>query len=123
MLSKIQVVKRRKAIEMLYEGICTITGMQEITKENGATGFEPVTICTDQPCRLSFGTSRTQTGDTATETVQEAKLYLAPELVVPAGSRVTVKQNNSVWEYKLSSTPAVYATHQEISFSLKDRWA
>lgn len=123
MLSTVQVVKRRKAIELLYDGVCTITGMQEITKENGATGFESVEICTDQPCRLSFGTSRTQTGDVATETVQEAKLFLAPEIVVPAGSRVTVKQNNSTWEYKLSSTPAVYATHQEITFSLKDRWA
>lgn len=123
MLSKIQVVKRRKAMELLYDGACTITGMQEITKENGATGFKPVEICTDQPCRLSFGTSRTQTGEAATETAQEAKLFLAPELVVPAGSHVTVKQNNSTWEYKLSSTPMVYSTHQEITFSLKDRWA
>lgn len=123
MLSTIQVVKRRKAIETLYDGVCTITGMQEVTKENGATGFEPVEICTEKPCRLSFGTSRTQTGDAATETAQEAKLFLAPEIVVPAGSRVIVKQNNSTWEYKLSSTPAVYATHQEITFSLKDRWA
>ena len=123
MLSKIQVVKHRKAIELLYDGLCTITGMQEVIKENGATGFEQIEICTDQPCRLSFGTSRTQTGEAATETALESKLFLAPEIVVPAGCRVTVKQNNSTWEYKLSSTPAVYATHQEIVFSLKDRWA
>lgn len=123
MLSKIQVVKRRKAIERLYDGICTITGMQEVIKESGATGFEPVEICTDQPCRLSFGISRTNTGEAATETTHEAKLFLAPEIVIPAGSRVTVKQNDSTWEYKLSSTPAVYSTHQEIRFSLKDRWA
>lgn len=123
MLSKIQVVKRRKAVELLYDGLCTITGMQEVTKENGATGFEPVEICTEQPCRLSFGTSRTQTGEAATETAQEALLFLAPDIVVPAGSRITVKQCGYTFDYKLSSTPAVYSTHQEIVFSLKDRWA
>lgn len=122
MLSANQVVKARKAIEALYSGVCTITGMKEVTKVNGATGFQPVEICTKQPCKLSFGTSRTQTGEAATETTQEAKLFLAPEIVVPAGSRVTVTQNNSTWEYKLSSTPAIYSTHQEIVFSLKDRW-
>ena len=123
MLSKNQVVKQRKAIESLYNGVCTITGTKEITKDNGATGFDTVTICTDQPCRLSFGTSKTQTGDAATETVQEAKLFLSPEIVVPAGSHVVVTQNGTTREYNLSSIPAVYSTHQEISFSAKDRWA
>lgn len=123
MLSKIQVVKHRKAIEVLYDGVCTVTGMKEVTKESGATGFEPVEICTDKPCRLSFGTSRTNTGEAATETTHEATLFLAPEIVIPAGSRVAVKQHGYTWEYKLSSIPAVYSTHQEIKFSLKDRWA
>ena len=123
MLSKNQVVKRRKAIEMLYDGVCTITGTRKVTKANGATGSETVTICTDKPCRLSFGTSKTQTGDVATETVQDAKLFLAPEIVVPAGSHVVVTQNGVTREYKLSSIPTVYSTHQEISFSAKDRWA
>ena len=123
MLSKIQVVKRRKAIESLYEGVCTITGSQEITNEHGITDFATVEICADQPCRLSFGTSKTQTGEAATETTQEAKLFLAPEIVVPAGSHIVVTQNNYTLEYKLSTVPTVYSTHQEISFSLKDRWA
>ncbi len=123
MLSKIQVVKRRKAIEALYDGVCTITATQEIEKDNGATGFEFVEICTDQPCRLSYGTSSTQTGEMATETAQEAKMFLAPEVNVPAGSRVVITQHGIVREYKLSSIPAVYSTHQEITFSLKDRWS
>lgn len=123
MLSKIQVVKRRKAIESLYEGVCTITGSQAITVEDGTTEFEDVVICTDQPCHLSFGSSKTQTGEAATETTQEVKLFLAPEIIVPAGSKVVVNQHERTWEYKLSTVPVVYSTHQEISFSLKDRWA
>lgn len=123
MLSKLQVVKRRKAIESLYEGICTITGMQEIAKDNGATGFESVVICTDQPCRLSFGASKTTTGTAATGTAQTITLFLAPEINVPAGSQITVTQNGRTTEYELSSIPAVYSTHQEIVFSAKDRWA
>jgi hypothetical protein len=72
---------------------------------------------------LSFGASKTQTGDAATATAQEAKLFLAPEIVVPAGSHVIVTQHGMTREYNLSSIPAVYPTHQEISFSAKDRWA
>jgi hypothetical protein len=116
------MVKQRKAIESLYEGVCTITGSQEVIVEDGTTEFEEVVICEGQPCRLSFGSSKTQTGEAATETTQEAKLFLAPEIVVPAGSHVVVTQHERMWEYKLSSTPAVYSSHQEISFSLKDRW-
>ena len=123
MLSTLQVVKRRKAIETLYDGKCTITVNEEYTKDNGASGFRPVVLCEDEPCRLSFGSAKTQTGEVATETTHEAVLFIAPELVVPAGSHIAVTQYNATREYNLSSIPAVYATHQEISFSAKDRWA
>lgn len=123
MLSKVQVVKRRKAIESLYEGVCTITGSQEVTDEHGITDFESVTICADQPCRLSFGSSKAQTGDTATSITQGITLFLAPEIIVPAGSSIAVTQNGRTTEYGLSSPPEVYSTHQQINLSLKDRWA
>lgn len=123
MLSANQMVIAKKALETMYDGKCTITGTKEITKDNGATGFEDVVICADQPCRLSYGSSKTQTGDAATETTQEVKIFLAPDIHVPAGSHVTVTQHHTTREYKLSSVPSVYPTHQEISFSAKDRWA
>lgn len=122
MLSKNQVV-RRKAIESLYDGRCTITASQEYTKDNGATGFKSVEICTEQPCRLSFGTSKTQEGEAATGTTQTITLFLAPEIVVPAGSKITVTQNGRTTDYECSNTPEVYSLHQQISLSLKDRWA
>ena len=122
MLSKNKVVKMQKIIEQLYDGKCTITGSQETTDEDGATIFETVVICENQPCRLSFGASKIQEGDSATEQTQEIKLFIAPDIVVPAGSRLTVVQNGVTQEYKLSGVSVTYPTHQEISFTLKDRW-
>jgi hypothetical protein len=122
MLSKNRVV-RRKAIESLYDGLCTIIGNQKVVAEDGTTEFEEVVVCKDQPCRLSFGSSKTQAGETATGTMQTITLFLAPEIVVPAGSKITVTQNGRTTEYECSNTPEVYSAHQQISLSLKDRWA
>ena len=116
------MVKQRKAIEALYDGVCTITGSREVPDGDGVVEFEAVVICTDQPCHLSFGSSKTQTGTVATDTTQTITLFLAPEIVVPAGSHVVVTQNHATVEYNLSTTPAVYPTHQEIRFTLKDGW-
>ena len=123
MLSTLQVVKRRKVIETMYDGECTITVNEEYTKENGASGFRPTMLCEKQPCRLSFVSAGTKMGETGAEKTHEAKLFLSPDITVPAGSRITVTQNNVTREYKLSTIPAIYSTHQEIVFSTEDRWA
>jgi hypothetical protein len=107
----------------MYDGVCTITVNEEYTKENGASGFRPTVLRENEPCRLSFVSAGTKMGDAATETIHEAKLFLTPDIEVPAGSHITVTQNNVTREYNLSTIPAVYATHQEIVFSTKDRWA
>ena len=52
-LSKAYEVKR-KAIESLYTGKCTIYEYKKIKKANKSTGFEEVAVLTDQACRLSF---------------------------------------------------------------------
>ena len=124
MLSKTKMVKARKAIESLYDGKCTITEHQKFKKENKSTGFQDVVVLTDQPCRMSFKTinSASQSGS-ATSVIQTIKVFLAPEIQVKPGSKLTITQNDVTTEYKSSGKPAIYSTHQEIVLELFEGWA
>ena len=124
MLSKTKMVKARKAIESLYDGRCTITEHQKVKKENKSTGFQDVVVLEDQPCRLSFKTiNSTNQTDTAASVVQITKVFLAPEIQVKPGSKLTIAQNDVTTEYKSSGQPAFYSTHQEIVLELFKGWA
>ena len=124
MLSKNQVVKARKVIESMYDGVCTVTEYQEYTKENKSTGHHEVVVLEGQPCRLSFSSSpNTDQTDTAAKLVQTVKVFLAPEISVQVGSKLTVTQNDVTTEYKSSGEPALYQTHQEIMLELFKGWA
>ena len=125
MLSQTKVVKARKAIESLYDGICTITEHQKVKKENKSTGFQDVVVLEDIACRLSFKTSNnTNQTDTGASTVtQITKVFLAPEIQVKPGSKLTITQNGVTTEYKSSGQPAIYSTHQEIVLELFKGWA
>ena len=124
MLSKTKMVSTRKAIESLYGGKCTITEHQKVKKENKSTGFQDVVVLEDEPCRLSFKTiNTTNPTDTASSTVQIAKVFLAPEIQVKPGSKLTITQNDVTTEYKSSGKPAIYSTHQEIILELFNGWA
>ena len=124
MLSKTKVVRARKAIESLYTGKCTITEHQKVKKENKSTGFQDVVVLTDQPCRLSFKTvTNTSSGEAASAITQITKVFLAPEIQVKPGSKLTITQNDVTTEYKSSGKPAFYSTHQEIVLELFEGWA
>lgn len=125
MLSKIKMVKAREAIESLYDGKCTITEHKKVKKENKSTGFQDVVVLEDVPCRLSFKTisSTNQTDTVASAVVQITKVFLAPEIQVKPGSKLTITQNGVTTEYKNSGEPAFYSTHQEIILELFKGWA
>ena len=112
-------------MESLYDGLCTITEHRKIQKENKSTGFQDVVIQENVPCRLSFKTinNTNQTETAANTVVQITKIFLAPEIHVKPGSKLTVTQNNVTTEYKTSGEPAFYSTHQEIILELFKGWA
>ena len=118
-------MKARKAIESLYDGKCTITEHQKVKKENKSTGFQDVVVLTDEPCRLSFKTinNTNQTNTAASAVVQITKVFLAPEIQVKPGSKLTITQNDVTTEYQSSGKPAFYSTHQEIVLELFKGWA
>lgn len=113
----------RKAIEsLLYIGTCDISETRDVfdpvTKR---TDKSWVTVVTGERCRLSFS-SVTSADNTSTvaNVAQTVKLFIKPELVIKAGSKVTVTQNNRVTEYVASGEPAVYDSHQEVVLTLGD---
>ena len=124
MLSQIKVVNARKAIESLYNGKCSITEYQKIKKENGSTGFQETTVIENQPCRISFKTVTSAKEGTMNQSIMQViKLFLAPEITVKTGSKITVTQNGTTTAYKSSGKSAMYATHQEIILELFDGWS
>ena len=119
------MVKARKAVESLYDGKCTIIEHQKIKKENKSTVFQDVVVLENVPCRLSYKTmsNTNQTNTTASAVVQITKVFLAPEIQVNPGSKITITQNDITTEYKSSGAPAFYSTHQEIVLELFRGWA
>lgn len=115
----------RKAQEAMYFGVMSITEHQMVKDgQTKLTTARDVVVLENQPCRLSFETLQ-QAGrtETAASITQVIKLFLAPEIVVKAGSKITVTQNHMTADYRCSGVPAIYPTHQEIVLELSERWA
>lgn len=123
MLPKAALVSVRKALERGYTGTFTVTERKKVVRADHSTGFAEVQTVTDNPCRLSFTTSPAAgDGDTATLT-QSVKLFCAPEIIVPEGSRITVTQNGVTEEYARSGMVAMYDTHAEYVLGAFRGWA
>lgn len=113
----------RKAIESLYKGKCTITEYQSVKDPvTKVTSKQEVDVLTDQPCRLSFkNISSSSAGDAATIN-QIVTLFIAPEIVIKPGSKVTVTQNGITNVYQRSGQSAIYTNHQEVILELFEGW-
>lgn len=124
MLSKAQMVKAKKALETLYDGICTITEHHKIKNENKSTGFVDVVVLENQPCRLSYKTiDATSAGESVASVSQTIKVFLPPDIEVKPGSKLTITQNGVTVDYKCSGQPAIYSAHQEVILELFEGWA
>ncbi|HMM20628.1 MAG TPA: hypothetical protein PKA10_07795 [Selenomonadales bacterium] len=110
----------RKAQEKLYDGLCSVTEFQKVKDpETKLTSTKPVEVLADQPCRLSYSAlPAADQSNTVTDIAQSIKLFIAPEVVISAGSKITVTQAGRTENYARSGQPAIYATHQEINLEL-----
>lgn len=96
---------------------------QKVKDEYGMTNFQEVTVLEDQPCKLSFETLTSSNGDPVATVSQSVKLFISPDVVIKAGSKIIVTQHGRTTEYSNSGVPAVYPTHQEIMLTLFNGWA
>ena len=119
------MVRARKAVESTYTGFCTISEYKDVKDEiTKITRKKEVVVSENVPCRLSFESKKAAVpSETATAVSQGVRLFLAPEIIVRSGSKVTVTQNEVTSEYSASGVPAVYGTHQEIMLELFRGWA
>jgi len=115
----------RTAIESIYIGTCTITEYKA-TKDlvTKITKHSTNDVLVGQPCRLSFkNIASTNSTNTAATVTQITKLFIAPEIIIKPGSKITVFQNGVTCEYKNSGKPAMYDSHQELILELFQGWS
>ena len=106
---------QRKILEKTYEAICTIKNMKSI-KVDGETTTQETIVVENQPCALSHSSNNhAKQGSVHAEASQTVKLFLAPEIEVKPGSKITVVQHGRIYNLEASGLPAVYSTHQEIN--------
>jgi hypothetical protein len=114
----------RKAIERTYQGMLVVTEHRKVKDEKSKlTNYQDVIVLENQPCKLSF--ERLQTAvqsESAASVAQTTKLFLSPDIVIKANSKITVTQTGVTSDYKSSGIPAVYQTHQEIILDLFKGW-
>lgn len=115
----------RTAQERLYDGLATVTEYQKVKDSlTGMTSMQEVIVLEDVPCRLSYQSApeASQT-ESAASVAQGIKLFLAPEVEIKPGSKITVSQAGKTEAYVCSGIAAVYFTHQEIQLKLFEGWA
>lgn len=112
-------------LQKLWEGKCTVKVRQsKVNPVTKKTEFDEVISYTDEPCKLSFETiTSTDENDNAARITQKLKLFIAPEIVIPPGSKITVTQNERTVDYEKSGEPAVYSNHKEIILNLFKGWS
>lgn len=115
----------RKAMEDTYSGVLTVTERRKVRNEQTKlTSVEDVVVLLNQPCKLSFeSVAPVQQSETAAAVSQTVKLFLAPDVMISPGSKLTVTQNGVTGDYTRSGVAAVYPTHQEIMLELFERWS
>ena len=119
------IKQARKAIESLYDSTCTVIEYRQekdpVTKK---TVSKEVTVHQDKACRLSYSSNKnanqTESGNAIAQII---KVFISPNLDIKAGAKIIITGRGQTVEYKNSSVPAVYDTHQEIVLELFKGWA
>lgn len=121
MLEKNTLV-RKKALERLYDGVCTIYDMVEVVDpDDGSTSFTESTVAENVPCRVCIGSSpiAVQGNDRATVN-QTITLYCDPDVAIKKGSKIVTTQYGVTVNYKSAGVPAVYDVFQSVQMELEE---
>ncbi len=119
----INYTKHRKAIEKLYDSVCTITRYKKekdpVSKETILVPELPP-VCNDQPCRISQKSLATNGQTEAQNSVRyEIKLFIAPEIEIRQGDEISVTRYGATTHYQAGEPFPPYPTHQEVSLQRK----
>ncbi len=108
-----------------YDGTATVSEWSKVKdKESGLTKQGEVILLENQPCHLSKEKDAAVSQSvSAAQVSQTVKLFIAPDIQIKAGSKITVTQAGITAIYTHSGKAAVYDTHQEILLDLFERFA
>ena len=109
---------QRKALERLWKDRCTVYHRVKVTDpKTKLTDFEEKPLLQDQPCKLSFETLNSTDGDHVATVAQSVKLFISPDVEIPAGCKIIVTRFNDLertFTYSRSGEPGIFTNHQEI---------
>lgn len=114
----------KKALLRLWTDRFSVIEQRKVKRSNGSTGFEEAAVFEDQPCKLSFSTlAAANQQDMTAAVVQTVKLFCDRDLMIRAGSKITVQHMGKIFEFSQSGEPGVFTNHQEIVLVLFRGWA
>ena len=114
MLPKIKMV--RDALNSLHTSTCVIyTYEDESIDEDTGIVRQGKQVMTEYPCRVSYKSATPTTGDKIATATQTVTLFLDPDIEIPVGCDIDVRQNGRCLQFKASGIPLVYQSHQEVS--------
>lgn len=109
---------KRKALERLWKDRCTVYHRVKVTDpKTKLTDFDEKPLLQDQPCKLSFETLNSTDGDHVATVAQSVKLFISPDVEIPAGCKIVVTRFNDLertFTYSRSGEPGIFTNHQEI---------
>ena len=112
------VSAHRKALERLWKDRCSVFVRKTVTDpDTKLTDFVETPLLQDQPCKLSFETLTSSSGDPVAAISQTVKLFLSPDVEIPAGCKIVVTRFNDLerkFTYSKSGEAGVFTNHQEI---------
>ena len=109
---------QRKALERLWKDRCTVYHRVKVTDpKTKLTDFDEKPLLQDQHCKLSFETLNSTDGDHVATVAQSVKLFISPDVEIPAGCKIVVTRFNDLertFTYSRSGEPGIFTNHQEI---------
>lgn len=112
------VSAQRKALERLWKDRCTVYHKVKVKDpDTKLTDFDEKPLLQDQSCKLSFETLSSTDGDPVATLTQSVKLFISPDVEIPAGCKIVVTRFNDLertFTYAKSGEAGVFTNHQEI---------
>lgn len=107
-----------RAIQSLWKDTCTIL-IKQSYKVAGVTKYRDAKLYEEIPCRLSYsGALVASEGSEVTQVKQIITLFLAPDVVIPAGAKIVVTHGGQTITYKQSSETRVHTNHLEVTLDV-----
>lgn len=122
------MVSMPNPLTRIWKDRCTIFIKKKVTDPfTKLTDLMEIPVINEEPCKLSFQTlAVNEEGAAAAKLTQSVKLFLSPNLEIPAGCKIVVKRFgviNREFVYARSGEPGIFTNHQEVPLTAWKEYA